>query len=77
MYTGQGHDIFWASHRTIPTEEDYFRMVDGSMYFRSLTVNLAHKHKETGGLFLLILRLIQHEATQNRSESSTEATPSN
>ncbi|CEN60522.1 hypothetical protein ASPCAL02958 [Aspergillus calidoustus] len=66
MYTGQGHDIFWATHRTIPTEEEYFRMVDGSMYFRSLTVDLAHKRKETGGLFLLILRLMQQEATQNR-----------
>ncbi|KAF4204886.1 hypothetical protein CNMCM8927_006919 [Aspergillus lentulus] len=50
LYTGQAHDISWASHRIIPTEEDYFRMVDG----------------KTGGLFVLLLRLMQQEATQNR-----------
>ncbi|KAL4756114.1 bifunctional terpene synthase/polyprenyl synthetase family protein [Aspergillus foveolatus] len=50
LYTGQAHDISWAGHRFIPTEEDYFRMVDG----------------KTGSLFVLLLRLMQQEATQNR-----------
>ncbi|KAL4925666.1 bifunctional terpene synthase/polyprenyl synthetase family protein [Aspergillus undulatus] len=50
LYTGQAHDISWTNHKTIPTEEDYFRMVDG----------------KTGALFVLLFRLMQSEATQNR-----------
>ncbi|KAE8149070.1 polyprenyl synthetase [Aspergillus avenaceus] len=49
LYIGQGHDIVWTSHKTIPREEDYFRMVDG----------------KTGGLFVLLYRLMRSEATQN------------
>jgi hypothetical protein len=30
LYTGQAHDISWAGDKTIPTEEEYFKMVDGS-----------------------------------------------
>jgi geranylgeranyl pyrophosphate synthase len=50
LYTGQAQDISWADHRIIPTEEEYLRMVDG----------------KTGGLFVLLMRLMQQEATQNR-----------
>jgi hypothetical protein len=32
MYIGQGHDIAWTNHKTIPSEADYLRMVDGSMF---------------------------------------------
>ncbi|KAL3486676.1 putative polyprenyl synthetase [Aspergillus germanicus] len=50
LYTGQAHDISWAGDKTIPTEEEYFKMVDG----------------KTGALFVLLFRLMQSEATQNR-----------
>ncbi|KAL5042058.1 hypothetical protein BDW71DRAFT_200911 [Aspergillus fruticulosus] len=30
LYTGQAHDISWTNRKIIPTEEDYFKMVDGS-----------------------------------------------
>ncbi|KAL4860634.1 hypothetical protein BDV12DRAFT_191585 [Aspergillus spectabilis] len=50
LYTGQAHDISWAGHKTIPTEEEYFKMVDG----------------KTGALFVLLFRLMQSKATQNR-----------
>ncbi|KAL2837121.1 putative polyprenyl synthetase [Aspergillus pseudoustus] len=51
LYTGQAHDISWAGHKTIPSEKDYFKMVDG----------------KTGALFVLLFRLMQSEATQNRN----------
>ncbi|KAL2824204.1 polyprenyl synthetase [Aspergillus cavernicola] len=50
LYTGQAHDIFWANHKFIPTEEDYYRMIDG----------------KTSGLFVLLARLMRNEATKNR-----------
>ncbi|KAL7661591.1 hypothetical protein ACMYSQ_000983 [Aspergillus niger] len=51
LFTGQAHDLQWARHKSIPTEEDYFRMVDG----------------KNGALLILISRLMQNEATQNRT----------
>lgn len=30
-HIGQGLDLSWTYHTTIPTEEEYFIMVDGSM----------------------------------------------
>ncbi|OJJ73713.1 hypothetical protein ASPBRDRAFT_53840 [Aspergillus brasiliensis CBS 101740] len=49
LFTGQAHDLHWARHKRIPTEEDYFRMVDG----------------KNGALLTLISRLMQNEGTQN------------
>jgi hypothetical protein len=46
LYIGQAHDISWAGHKIIPTEEDYIRMVDGSMYCRSVFVALTHWQKK-------------------------------
>ncbi|GAT28430.1 polyprenyl synthetase [Aspergillus luchuensis] len=52
LFAGQAHGLHWARHKTIPTEEEYFRMVDG-------------KIQENGSLLVLISRLMQNEATQN------------
>ncbi|BCS09726.1 hypothetical protein ALUC_30543A [Aspergillus luchuensis] len=49
LFAGQAHGLHWARHKTIPTEEEYFRMVDG----------------KNGSLLVLISRLMQNEATQN------------
>ncbi|KAL2870569.1 bifunctional terpene synthase/polyprenyl synthetase family protein [Aspergillus lucknowensis] len=51
LYIGQAHDISWAGQRAIPTEEGYFEMVDG----------------KTGALFVLLFRLMQSEASENRN----------
>ncbi|PYH39763.1 polyprenyl synthetase [Aspergillus neoniger CBS 115656] len=37
LFAGQAHDLHWARHKTIPTEEEYFTMVDGSN-----TLDLTH-----------------------------------
>lgn len=29
-HIGQGLDLYWAHHTKVPTEEEYFTMVDGS-----------------------------------------------
>ena len=32
-HLGQGLDLLWTYHTTVPTEEEYFLMVDGSTYY--------------------------------------------
>ncbi|KAL8931152.1 MAG: hypothetical protein Q9208_000256 [Pyrenodesmia sp. 3 TL-2023] len=46
LYTGQSLDLFWKFHIHCPSEKEYLEMVDG----------------KTGGLFRLILRLMQAES---------------
>lgn len=29
-HIGQGMDLYWTYHTSVPTEEEYFTMVDGS-----------------------------------------------
>lgn len=31
-HIGQGLDLYWAHHTKVPTEEEYFTMVDGSKW---------------------------------------------
>ncbi|KAM0315332.1 hypothetical protein ACHAPQ_011604 [Fusarium lateritium] len=50
-HIGQGMDLYWTYHTTIPTEEEYFTMVDG----------------KTGSLFALLAELMRCEATKHRS----------
>jgi hypothetical protein len=73
LYTGQAQDISWADHRIIPTEEEYLRMVDGSMYCPSCGRHPSSHPIETGGLFVLLMRLMQQEATQNRLDIPNHA----
>ncbi|KAF5679617.1 terpenoid synthase [Fusarium heterosporum] len=50
-HIGQGMDLYWTYHSAIPTEEEYFTMVDG----------------KTGSLFTLLAELMRCEATRHRS----------
>ncbi|USW55040.1 Putative polyprenyl synthetase, isoprenoid synthase domain superfamily [Septoria linicola] len=50
-HIGQGMDLYWKHHTSIPTEQDYFAMVDG----------------KTGGLFMLVAELMRSQATINTS----------
>ncbi|KAI4115644.1 MAG: hypothetical protein LQ345_003801 [Seirophora villosa] len=47
LYTGQSLDLFWRFHMHCPSGKEYLEMVDG----------------KTGGLFRLILRLMQAESS--------------
>ncbi|KAG0653107.1 Geranylgeranyl pyrophosphate synthase [Hyphodiscus hymeniophilus] len=49
-HIGQGMDLYWTHHTIIPTEEEYFTMVDG----------------KTGSLFILLAELMRNEATEHR-----------
>ncbi|KAK6525512.1 hypothetical protein TWF694_005642 [Orbilia ellipsospora] len=51
IHMGQGLDLFHTFHGKLPTEREYFEMSDG----------------KTGGLFRMLCRLMQTEATQNRN----------
>ncbi|KAK8078753.1 polyprenyl synthetase [Apiospora phragmitis] len=46
-HIGQGMDLYWTHHTEVPTEEEYFTMVDG----------------KTGSLFILLAELMRSEAT--------------
>ncbi|KAK8133580.1 hypothetical protein PG984_005592 [Apiospora sp. TS-2023a] len=49
-HIGQGLDLHWTHHTDVPTEEDYFTMVDG----------------KTGTLFIMLAELMRSEATRQR-----------
>ncbi|UZP36774.1 hypothetical protein NXS19_004590 [Fusarium pseudograminearum] len=49
-HIGQGMDLYWTYHTSVPTEEEYFTMVDG----------------KTGSLFTLLAGLMRSEATTHR-----------
>ncbi|KAK8006183.1 fusicoccadiene synthase [Apiospora marii] len=49
-HIGQGIDLYWTHHTEVPTEEEYFTMVDG----------------KTGSLFILLAELMRSEATAHR-----------
>ncbi|KAI1771877.1 isoprenoid synthase domain-containing protein [Hypoxylon cercidicola] len=49
-HIGQGLDLYWTHNTEIPTEEDYFTMVDG----------------KTGSLFILLAELMRSEATEHK-----------
>ncbi|KAF4984888.1 hypothetical protein FZEAL_41 [Fusarium zealandicum] len=50
VHMGQGLDLYWTYHTAIPTEEEYFTMVDG----------------KTGSLFILLAELMRLEATEHQ-----------
>ncbi|KAF4966749.1 hypothetical protein FSARC_5614 [Fusarium sarcochroum] len=58
-HIGQGMDLYWTYHTTIPTEEEYFLMVDGIFFTDMLGL-------ETGGLLTLLAELMRSEATQHQ-----------
>ncbi|KAG5779560.1 hypothetical protein H9Q73_006783 [Fusarium xylarioides] len=49
-HIGQGMDLYWTYHTSVPTEEEYFTMVDG----------------KTGSLLTLLAELMRSEATAHR-----------
>ncbi|CAG7555112.1 unnamed protein product [Fusarium equiseti] len=49
-HIGQGMDLYWTYHTSVPTEEEYFTMVDG----------------KTGSLFTLLAALMRSEATTHQ-----------
>ncbi|KAM0347287.1 hypothetical protein ACHAPU_004806 [Fusarium lateritium] len=50
-HIGQGMDLYWSHHTAVPTEAEYFTMVDG----------------KTGSVFTLLAELMRCEATKHRS----------
>ncbi|KAF5549999.1 Terpenoid synthase [Fusarium mexicanum] len=55
-HIGQGMDLYWTYHTSVPTEEEYFTMVDG----------------KTDSLFTLLAELMRPEATAHRDLDYTE-----
>lgn len=64
LLTGQGHDLLWVNLMSVPTVEEYLRMVDGSRSKNSDSFeaekyqSLTRSSTETGGLFRMISRLV-------------------
>ena len=64
LLIGQGHDLLWVNLTSIPTNEEYLRMVDGSesrtqtFLKHGINQSLTCISTETGGLFRMISRLM-------------------
>lgn len=66
-HLGQGLDLHWTYHTNIPTEAEYFTMVDGSKCPGSLYNFVTDTwRKETGCLFQLLAQLMRSEATVHK-----------
>lgn len=63
LLIGQGHDLLWVNLMSVPTAEEYLRMVDGSRSNLDSSKaekcqSLTRSSTETGGLFRMISRLV-------------------
>jgi geranylgeranyl diphosphate synthase, type III len=60
LHRGQGMEIYWRDNYACPTEEEYRDMTKRSAYNHvQFVVNLNILPTETGGLFMLAIRLMQ------------------
>lgn len=70
-HIGQGLDLHWTHNTEIPTEEEYFTMVDGSKCLSLLVIYdsgmmLTFILPETGSLFIMLAELMRSEATKHK-----------